>query len=68
MRFPFPGDWLTLFPVAEGERVSDQMHYAGLNLGLRENRGDGFWKTFQPVDDRDQNILYPAVFELLHDR
>jgi hypothetical protein len=41
MRFPFPGDWLTPFPVAEGEPVSDQMHYAGLNLGLRENRGDG---------------------------
>jgi len=44
------------------------MHDAGLNPGLWENSRDGFRKTFEPVNDRNQDILHPAVLELVHDR
>jgi hypothetical protein len=45
------------------------MHNPNLNLSLslRENACDGFWKTFQPRDDRNQNILHPPLFELVHE-
>src|SRR5258708_40301692 len=42
----FPSYRLTLFPVAERQRVANQMHDTGLKLGLRENGPDCFRKTF----------------------
>ena len=43
------------------------MHDAGLHAGQRKNRGDRLGKALQPINDRDQNVLYPAVAQLVHD-
>jgi hypothetical protein len=49
----FLGHRLALLPAAKGQRITDQVHDAGLHLGFREHRRDGFRKAFQAVNDRD---------------
>src|SRR3989339_1474199 len=38
-----------------------------LNLGLRENRLNGFWKTLEAIDAGNENILDATVSQLSHD-
>jgi hypothetical protein len=47
--------------------VADKVHDAGLHRGLREGRGDRLGEAFQTVNDRDQDVLDPAVPEFVHD-
>ena len=40
--------------------MAQQMHDAGLHLGLREHGVDRIRKTVQPVNHGDQHVLHPA--------
>ena len=57
----FPGNRLALLPVAEAQGIANQVHNAGLNFGLGENRRNGFRKAFEPVDNGDEDVLQAAV-------
>ena len=46
--------------------MADQMDDAGLHCGQREHRADRLGKAFEPVDDRDQDVVDAAGFELVH--
>src|ERR1700747_2986904 len=60
-------DDLAVFPRHEGQRIADQMNDAGLHYGLREDRADRLGKTFEPVDNRDQDVIDAPGLELVHD-
>jgi len=47
--------WLALFPAGQPGGASDQVHDA-----LRVCGGDGFGKTFQAVDNGDDDVAKPA--------
>src|SRR5712691_12269451 len=47
--------------------MADQVNDAGLNDRLLKNGIDSFGKALQAIDDGDENILGPAVLELVHD-
>ena len=51
------GDGLAIFLGAKVRKMAHQMHDAGLDRGPGEGGGDGIGKAFQPVHDRDQNVL-----------
>src|ERR1700747_1856375 len=57
-----------IFPRHEGQRIADQMNDAGLYHRLREDRTDRLGKTFEPVDNRDQDVIDAPGLELVHDR
>ena len=40
--FEFSGHWFSVFPITEGERITNQMDDAGLDLTVRINRANGF--------------------------
>ena len=65
--FEFASQGLALLPAAKGEAIAAQMHDAGLHARQGEDRGDGFGKALQSIEHRDQNVLYPAVAQLVHD-
>jgi len=48
--------------------VARQMHDAGLDWGIGKGCRNNVRKAFEPIHDRDQNILNPAVLQLVHDR
>jgi hypothetical protein len=43
--FEFSGHWFSVFPITEGERITNQMDDAGLDLTVRINRANGFGKA-----------------------
>ena len=43
--FEFSGHWFSVFPISEGERITNQMDDAGLDLTVRINRANGFGKA-----------------------
>jgi hypothetical protein len=55
------GDEFAFLPAAEAEAVTHQMDNAGLHLGLREHRLDGFGKAFEAIHHGDQDVLHAAV-------
>ena len=57
-----------VLPGAEVQGMAHQMHDAGLNGGLREGGRDRFGKALKPIDDGDEDILNPAVLQLVHHR
>jgi hypothetical protein len=48
----------------EAERLADQVHDAGLHLGLREDGLDRFREALQPVDAADQDVADAALLQL----
>lgn len=47
--------------------MANEVYNAGLNDGLRKNGINGFRKTLQTIDDRDENILGPASLQFVDD-
>lgn len=62
------GHGLAILPGAEVQGMTHQMHDAGLDSGLREGRRDCLGKAFQAVHNGDQDVLNPAVLQLVHHR
>src|SRR3954471_13862051 len=60
------GDLPAIFIRDEVERPANQMHDAGLDLGLREHGADRLGEALQPVDDRDQDVGEATVLQLVH--
>jgi transposase len=56
---------LAILPGRQGCRIADQVHDAGLDLRLGINRFDRLWEAAQVVDDGDQDIVQPAVFQFI---
>lgn len=46
--------------------MADERHDTGLNHGIGIDRRDRVGEALQPVDDRDQDVVEPARFELVH--
>src|SRR5450755_1810527 len=61
-----PGDRFAILPGAKIQGITNQVHDAGLNLRLGKYRVDCLRKSLQAIDDGDQNIVHPAVFDLRH--
>lgn len=59
------GQRFTLFPARQRERITDEVHDAGLNLCLRVDRFDGFRKAAQAIDHGDQNVGQAPVLQLV---
>ena len=47
--------------------MAQKVDDAGLDLRLRENRLDRFWKAAQAIDHRDQDIVQAAGLQLIED-
>jgi len=60
------GDLLAIFPAAEVQGMANQMHDTGLHRGIREGCVDGIREALEPVNDGDQDVLQPSVFEIVH--
>lgn len=45
--------------------MAHQMHDAGLHRGFRKGRRDRLGKALETVDDGDQDVLDPAVLQLV---
>lgn len=58
---------LAVLPASQVQRISDQMHDAGLDLGGRIDRLDRFGEAAQPIDHRDQDVVQAAVLQLVED-
>src|ERR671913_1247751 len=57
---------LAILPGGKIHGMADQVNDAGLNDCLRKNRIDSFWKALQAIDNGDENVLGPAVLQLVH--
>lgn len=51
------GKFLQVAVVDILEGVPQHMDHASLDLGLRIDSADRFFKTSQPIDTKEQNIL-----------
>src|SRR6266516_149415 len=58
-------DRLAVLPGHERQAVPDQVHDAGLHDALRKHRRDRLGKAFEPVDDRDEDVVDATSFELV---
>jgi len=61
------GHGLAILVGDEIERVPDEVDDAGLDLGPGEYGGDRVRKALQPIDNREENVLDPALAQLGHD-
>jgi len=59
-------DRLPVLPGDEIERVSNEMHDAGLHRSFREDGVDRLGKAFEAVDDGDQDVLDAAGLQFVH--
>src|SRR5215213_1257581 len=64
LRNPTPGR--PDIPAENGRLRSDRLDNACLDGGQREDRPDRFGKAFQPVDNRDQDVVDAAGFQVIH--
>jgi len=48
--------------------MAHQMHDAGLDGGIREGRIDRIREALEAVHDRDQDVFYAAIAQVVHHR
>ena len=60
------GQGLAILSGRRPGRILDQVHDTGLHDRVRTHRCNRLGKALQAVDDRDQDILHPAGFQVVH--